>query len=273
MGFLTEAIADLERDWLGVARPAPAAVLAESGWSPDRPAPPGVDFCPKCGGSVGAGEYRASPAPAGCRECRARRFPWNEVVRLGAYRDPLRGWVHAIKFTKWDAMGRALGRRLGESVREAQLANANAPAKNSEAVGAPRAAIDLVIPMPSTWRRRARRGVDHAAVIASGVARELDAPVCQALQRLARPPQWTVPPSRRRDNVRRSIRPRRIAASLVRDARLVLVDDVTTSRSTLIEAARVLRALGAASITVAILAAADPPGRRARTTSPGNPER
>lgn len=225
-----------EREWLGLARPHPSRLIDGFGrcrpFIPDRPR---EQYCLRCGGTVGGGEYVEG---AGCGACRRRRYPWTQIVRLGRYDADLREWVHEIKFHAWDAMGYELGRRLGGTLVDLQVR------------------ADAVVPVPaSTWRRW-RRGVDHSHCIANGVAAALGIPVVRAMKREARPPQRAVAPSRRRDNVRGAFRVKRL--SPLRHCRVVLVDDVTTTRATLLEAANTLRRrAGVEAIVAAVLTVAE----------------
>lgn len=237
----------IEREWFGFSRPHPARLLdgrpgSSSGvFAPDAA---GRHYCPRCAGSVGAGEFIEGK---GCAACRNRRYPWEQIIRLGRHDGDLREWVHEIKFHAWDAMGLELGRRLGRSLIEAGVS------------------ADAVVPVPASAWRRWRRGIDHSRTIAAGVASAVDLPVVRAMKRKARPPQRAVPPSRRRENIRGAFGIRRM--SFLRDASIVLVDDVTTTRATLLEACHTLRRQAeVAAITCAVLTVAET--GRARTEVP-----
>lgn len=243
---LADAVESLEDRWLGVRRPHPLRLLrglnpapfdAESqAFRADQPA---ADYCPRCGSSVGVGEFIEG---RGCAACRRRRHPWERLVRLGRFEGDLREWVHEIKFSAWDAMGVELGRLLGRALLECD------------------ARADAIVPVPVWAWRRWRRGIDHTRIIAGGVASVLRLPVLRAMKRRGRPPQRAVPASQRRDNVRGAFSMRRWHG--LGGCRIILIDDVTTTRATLTEACNTLRAAGVDSIIAAVIAVTETARRR-----------
>ncbi len=232
--------------WLGVTRDRPAHLIAAAGWSADDPA---GDYCPRCAVTITPEEWSTE----GCLRCRSRRPPWTlrartgptpaiRVVRLGSYQGALREWIHEFKFARWEAMGWELGRRLGEAARS----------------GA--AEYDVLVPVPTAWARQLRRGQDHTAILGRAASRACGLPMRRALRRRNGLPQTAVAASARRDNVRGRFAMRRWRR--VEGLRVLLVDDVMTTGSTLIEASRTLLEGGAAAVGIAVLAVADG-GRRA----------
>lgn len=248
MSALRDAALAAERVWLSpTAEPLPRRA-ARAGWAPDA-----FDaYCDRCGADIGPFES----VEFGCAACHDRRFRWVRFVRLGAYDPPLRDWVLELKFQRFRALGVALGELLGSRLLDAGLDPTRA----------------LVAPAPMTRRRRAARGVDHAAALAAGVAGRLRCPVVRPLARGHAPSQRSVAFSRREANVRGRFRPSlgwgRGGSWLVRDARaVVLVDDVRTSGATLRAGARALErvAWGGSrpELWVAVAAVARDPSRRA----------
>ena len=234
-----------ERQWLAPTAMPLRVRAAEAGWSPDE----ADAYCDRCGGSVG--EYEATEF--GCAGCTGRRMRWERIVRLGVYEGELAEWIQEAKFTKWRAQGLALGRWLGERVKEAGFLDA------AEAAGLK----GMVVASPTSFRRRMARGIDHARVIAIGVGEELGVEVRGVLRKRHRPSQRSVSMSERARNVSGAISVKRVDLS----GRLVLVvDDVMTSGATLRASARALAGLGAgrkpAGVWAAVVGVAPGPDRR-----------
>jgi len=153
---------------------------------------------------------------------------WDRFVRLGEYDGILRDAVHDLKFTGWRRAGRDVGLELGAALR-ARLASEGAD---------PRLAV--IVPVPTTFRRRLFRGVDHTLVLARAVSRATGIPIVRALRRSHRPSQLDVPRSSRRANVAKSMKPRRIGA--IAGKTVIVLDDVVTTGATMSAACRALAA-------------------------------
>lgn len=256
-GRLLAMLRAVEETWL-----APTALpfdrrMEAAGWAPD----PAWAYCDRCGQDVGPFESD----DFGCAACRGRRLPWARLVRLGAYEGELAACIHDCKFSAWRTLGRDVGRALGRCIRAAG------------ALDEPEAAAGVVIvPVPSSFRRRLARGIDHALWLARGVGVELGVPVQRSLSRRHRPSQRSIPASARAANVAGSFRPRPGPRPWRRPEAggglVVLVDDVTTTGATLRAAARALRRAGSSGgggrpvIWAGVAAVTTEPGRRGAVT-------
>ena len=126
---------------------------------------------------------------------------------------------------------------------------------------------DLVVPVPLHWLRLFRRRYNQAALLAQAVARTAGVPVAVDLlaRRRPTPSQGHLSAmAARRRNVRGAFAVRPGRAELVKDRRIVLVDDVLTTGATAESCARTLLRAGAAAVDVLVLArvvrgAAEPP--------------
>ncbi|NOG53249.1 MAG: ComF family protein [Planctomycetes bacterium] len=226
-----------ERDWLGVTS-APARVLmADSDWLPDAA---GEDYCPRCGSSIGIGEFDGTS----CGSCRHSRLPWGRLIRLGRYEGDLRDWVHEIKFKRNDHLARALGRELGRQLVRAGIGSGD------------------VVPIPTPALRRIRRGIDHTAGIAHGVCRTGAYRIRRHLKRSYRPVQRAVAPSSRRSNVSGTFSARRRWLGAGIPDRVILIDDVMTTGATMRAACRELKRAGAKQVVCVVLAVVDNPQRQ-----------
>ncbi len=107
-------------------------------------------------------------------------------------------------------------------------------------------AADVVTWAPCTPERRRRRGFDPAELLARALARRLGLPVRSCLRRLDRQPQTA------RSRAGRLAGPDLTARKGRIGGRVLVVDDVCTTGSTLRAAAAALRAGGASSVAAAV---------------------
>ena len=144
---------------------------------------------------------------------------------------------HALKYGGRPALGVGLGRAIGAAVREA---------------GVP---CDAVVPVPLSHLRELERGYNQAAALADGAARALGVPTLDLLRRTrATRRQATLSASARRANVDGAFALADGAGDLS-GTRLLLVDDVTTTGTTLAAAAAPLATAGA-HVEAAVIALA-----------------
>jgi ComF family protein len=176
-----------------------------------------------------------------CPQCHDRRFQFACVARLGTYQGPLRKAVLRIKQPGELALATMLGDLLATTAG-ARLAS----------IG-----FDVVVPVPMHWTRLFWRGGNNPDTLAYRLAAQLGLPMRPRLLKRRRrtAPQASLPPSRRRANVRGAFRAPRHAD--LPGARVLLVDDIMTTGATVNEAARTLRRAGVELVAVAVLARAE----------------
>lgn len=197
-------------------------------------------LCARCGDALNA--WR-DPDPI-CARCR-RQTPTFALARsAGRYEGSLRTIVHAFKYQR----RRVLAAPLGALMREAGA---------DVLPGA-----DAVVPVPLHPYRSFERGFNQADDLCCA----LGLPVWRVLRRTRHgPPQAGLPAARRHGNVRDAFAVRWGAGrARLRNAAVVLVDDVMTTGATVNACAGVL--LDAGVRTVAVLTAA-----RAATPRPSAP--
>ena len=186
--------------------------------------------CPWCGG-LGNGRIK-------------------RTARLGRFDAGLRGLVHQAKYAgRWE-----LADWLGDALAR------------SASAGRVMGAADVVVPVPLHPSRQAARGYNQSDRLARRLGLRFDKPVAQPAVRV------------RHTRVQASLRSVVARQANVRDAfvlldpaavagrHVVLVDDVTTSGSTLRSLANVLHAAGPASLSACVVAVADPRRRDFETT-------
>lgn len=221
-------------DGLGCAQHA----LADTGFEPDEA---------RCAACL---ERLPEGVPAGadvrCAECRRGGRGYRRLLAHGAYHagegaSParLREWILAFKHGRRADLARPLGACLVRVLRDQ---------------GRPEERTCLV-PIPLHPLRRLERGHDQAAGLARAVGEALGIAVERRLVRTRwTPPQGSAAARSRSANVRGAFRAR--GEGLAGRA-VTLVDDVVTSGATVAEAAAVLRAAGAARVSVLALAKVD----------------
>jgi len=192
-------------------------------------------LCTRCGAPFDGGD-----ADHLCGACLADPPGFTLARSVGRYESVLLDAIHRFKYGGDTALGRALGRFMTRH-----------PCPGMEIDADTR-----IIPVPLHVNRLRERGFNQALIL----ARELARPGGQTVdflslkRRHATDPQVRLGKNARRRNIRGAFvvtRPERIA-----DRRILLVDDVYTTGSTVGECARVLMAHQAAEVAVLTLARA-----------------
>jgi predicted amidophosphoribosyltransferase len=115
----------------------------------------------------------------------------------------------------------------------------------AEAAGEWASWADALVPVPPAPAALRRRGFDHTARIACETAAAMGLPALDALSCRPRRDQRTLSRRQRLANAEGSLRP---VPGVALPARLVVLDDVTTTGATLDSAARALLAAGALEV-------------------------
>lgn len=185
---------------------------------------------------------RALASLAECPECWGRGFAFAEARAFGLLSAPLSRAVTLHKDGGERRLGPVLGALAGEHCA-------------AEWAGWP----DVVTFVPASRAAVARRGFDHAAAIAAGVATALGAPAVPLLTRLGRAQdQRRLGRAGRAANAAHSFAPRRERSGdpVSVAARVLLVDDVLTTGATLSACAETLLGAGAQEVRALAVARA-----------------
>lgn len=198
--------------------------------------PPCVDLCAGC---------EASLAPA-VEPVSAHHGQLRRTFAPFAYASPLDHLVHALKYRGQLATARVLGTLLADRVAQHGLHQD----------------VDVIVPVPLHPVRHAERGFNQSTEIARQLGRRLRLPVEESLatRRRATPPQVGLHLEERRRNLAAAF-----GAGAASGRRVAIVDDVTTTGTTLQELASELARAGAIAVDAWCVARADRQGIQSRT--------
>ena len=157
-----------------------------------------------------------------------------------AYEGASRDLIHAFKYRNKTHLRRPLALLTLESLSE--FMQSRRP--------------DLVVPVPLHRKKLSSRGFNQAVLLGEILSQRLQIPLDRRNLRRIRwtEPQVNLAAGDRRENVKGAFAVR--DSALVTGRRMLLVDDVLTTGSTAEECARVLKASGAADVTVITVARA-----------------
>ena len=186
--------------------------------------------CRRCG------EVLADPSVDVCIPCGTHLRSVDRFGALGPYDEGWGALVRALKFDREPAVARFLARRMADWLDERGVVES----------------IDRVTFVPMTRRDRRERGFNQAELLARAVARRIGRPASRMLRKVRQtPPQGRLTAAQRRANLRDAVRPIRYAQD-----RVLLVDDICTTGSTVEACAGALRRGGCPSVTVLTVARA-----------------
>ena len=196
-------------------------------------------FCDRC-----AMPLASNGAP--CPYCFGNGVrPFERIIRLGVFEDPLKHLIHLAKYHRRWPLCELLADRLIDTERTKGLLTET----------------DILVPVPLHLRRHITRGYNQADVIARRIGKVCRIPVLHAARRVRNTETQThLSQAQRLANVRGAFALKRGARRLF-GKHVVLIDDVMTTAATLRELARTLKHVAPASLSVLVLAIADRKGR------------
>ncbi len=176
-----------------------------------------------------------------CPRCPDDTKVYDRAASVARYEGVLRDAIHWFKHRYKKGLGESLGKLMLQGFQERYQ-------------GQP---LDAVVPVPLHWLRQRMREFNQARILAEPLARDRGIELLEgALLRI----RYTTPQMKIRSYHRRK---RNIAGAFqaaqperIRGKKILLVDDLYTSGSTIVECSRVLKAAGAEKVFVMTLARA-----------------
>ena len=191
--------------------------------------PPPAHCCPTCSHPM-AGIFL-------CPNCDGRRWHLSVIVAACRYEGIVRELIQRFKYGRDQSLICLLGDLLVTALEDPRI-------KGKE--------FDVIVPVPLHSLREREREFNQSELLASRLAKKLGIPVIRALKRTrATAPQAGFDRTRRMENLEGAFALKRAIPS---DATILLVDDVTTTGTTLDACAAILREEGASEVCAVTIA-------------------
>jgi ComF family protein len=175
-----------------------------------------------------------------CANCAHRTIHFDAAVAAYRSRGIVRRIIHDFKYGRQIHLRHLVGRWLCAALDDLRLRGRR---------------FDLIIPVPLHPTRKRERGFNQASLLAELLSEQISIPSKPLLERIrCTTTQTALDRAERMENLHKAFRLRKNAN--VRDLRVLLIDDVLTTGSTLSECARVLKGAGAISVHAATAARA-----------------
>lgn len=173
-----------------------------------------------------------------CGECRDREYAFECARSAGIFEGVLRDAIHALKYNNHIVVADPLAELMIDAFPSTGLAGT----------------VDVIVPIPIHRSRMVDRGFNQSEELANRLGKRIGLPVEPTVLRKTKKTKHQVELAfdLRATNVNGSYAANH--AEKIRGKRVLLVDDVFTTGSTLNEAARVLRDAGASSVRAYTLA-------------------
>jgi ComF family protein len=175
-----------------------------------------------------------------CANCAHRTIYFDAAVAAYRGRGIVREIIHEFKYARQIHLRHLVAHWLRAALDDERLRDIS---------------FDLIVPVPLHPARQRERGFNQASLLAELLSAQTSMPSRPVLQRIRyTTTQTALDRSERMENLHNAFRLRKNAD--VRGLRVLLIDDVLTTGSTLSECARVLKRAGAISVHAATAARA-----------------
>jgi ComF family protein len=192
-------------------------------------------FCARCGRHLDSQAIEKNA----CKSCSRLNFYFDRAFSPCQYTGTVKKLIHEFKYSGKDYLGKPLGKLMQTFIRDYQL---------------PIAHLDFLVPIPLHKSRQREREFNQAEILSQEVAREFDKKVLTDFFIRVKPTktQTELTYQERCQNVEKSFAVTK--PELIKNANLLLIDDVLTTGATSSEAAKSLKEAGAKIVILLTLA-------------------
>ena len=183
-------------------------------------------FCRSCGRPL-------KRAVSECKKCRKNRLSLTRIRSLAIYDEILSSIIHLLKYEQKPSLAKRLGRMMSVLLLGDPVLSG---------------VVELVIPVPLHPVRRRERGYNQSELLARALADSAGLPLLAnaLIRKRNTKSQTSLSPEKRFDNVADAFSVKQ--SDILKDKRILLVDDVMTTGSTLHSCAEALLSGGAQEV-------------------------
>lgn len=172
-----------------------------------------------------------------------RTFDTNKIFSLYEFSEEseIQQVIHALKYQKYRSVGVLFGALLGNEVKKRTNIN-----------------FDYIVPVPLHHSKKRERGYNQSSYIARGISKTLG---CDVLEKCLKRTRFTKTQTQldiheRRENVKDAFVLSNSYKKKIFGKNLMIVDDVITTGSTILECMRVLKENGCGEVMICSIAKA-----------------
>lgn len=169
-----------------------------------------------------------------CHDCARIQHHFEKGAALWLHEEPVNLSIYQYKFHNQRSFGRYYAEEMAERYGDT-LAKWNP---------------DIIIPIPLHSAKLRKRGYNQAAIVAKELGKLMSLPVSVKLLKRMRGtnPLKTLDPAERKRNLRKAFAVEDEERELLKGKRVLLIDDIYTTGSTMDEAAKILKGAGAEKV-------------------------
>lgn len=174
-----------------------------------------------------------------CVDCRDHDALYYDTIRAaGIYQGVLREAIQAFKYNRRSCLGTELGELMFNSYQQ----------------NFPQVTIDFMVPVPLHKKQSHKRQYNQSEILAANLGKAAGIQVFpKTLARIKETrPQYTLTKQERAENIRNAFQVKK--GDSLPGAKVLVIDDICTTGSTINECARVLKQAGAMEVHGLVLA-------------------
>lgn len=186
------------------------------------------------------------PLPDGgatCSDCKSNKDIYFDVLKSPyTYSSKMKKLIKKLKYSKKTFLAKELSLQMANFIIKENID------KN----------IDIVIPVPMHWFKKWKRGYNQAELLADGISKIINNPIYNniLIRTKYTKPQFNLKKQQRQENLENMFAINKKYIDVIKNKRILLIDDVATTCSTANQCAKILKEHKVKNIIVVTLSRA-----------------